>query len=398
MKIIIRDGWIIDGIGCDPVKGDLLVAEGVIKNIGSIPLSVAKGADLVIDGKEKWVLPGFINCHVHLTANASHDSLRDMQSADACEATIIGVTAAERLLKAGITTVRDMGSKNYEALSIREAVNRGMIAGPTIVAAGRALLMTGGHFLGQEVDGVDACLAGARSQIRAGADFIKIVATGGLGKMPGAQELTYAEMRACCDVALRAGKASAAHAHGTSGIKDAVRAGVSSIEHGTMLDDEAIDMMIKGGTYLVPTFAAYSSIVKDGVRRGVPDHIIRSSRWVMEEKRARFKEAFEKGVPVAFGTDGGSPINNHENVVEESRCMMEGGMSPMDVIISLTRNASRLLRLEGSVGTLERGKQADIVLLGGNPIERVEELANVAAVIKKGVLKHAFPDRGYEVE
>jgi imidazolonepropionase-like amidohydrolase len=393
MKIVIHHGLIIDGTGRSPKKGDIWIEDGLISTVGSSALSL-NGADQVIDANGQCVIPGLINCHVHLTANASHNSLRDMQSADPCEATIIGVTVAQKLLKSGITTVRDMGSKHYEVIAIREAIQKGLISGPAILTAGRALLMTGGHFLGLEVDGVDACLAGTRSQIRAGADFIKVVATGGLGKVPGAQELTYEEMRACFEVALRAGKTCAAHAHGTSGIKDAVRAGVTSIEHGTLLDEEAMDMMIERETYLVPTFAAYSRIVKHGEEKGVPGAIIQSSHWVMEEKRPRFRDAVKKGVHIAFGTDGGSPINSHENIVEECRCMLEGGMAPMEVILSLTQNASRLLRSDSSVGTLEPGKQADIVLLGGNPLENVEELANVVAVIKKGQLAYTYPESG----
>jgi len=177
--------------------------------------------------------------------------------------------------------------------------------------------MTGGHFAGLEVDGVDACLAGARAQIHAGADFIKVMATGGLGKpgeVWGAQEMTFEELKTCFDVARRAGKASAAHAHGLEAIKDIIRAGVTSVEHGTMMDEEAMDLMVEHRIFLVPTFAPYWMMRERGKEIGVPDYMIDASRMVMDEKMPRFKKAVKKGVPIAFGTDAGSPMNPHDKL------------------------------------------------------------------------------------
>jgi imidazolonepropionase-like amidohydrolase len=201
-------------------------------------------------------------------------------------------------------------------------------------------------------------------------------------------------MKACFDVARMAGKTCASHAHGLEGIKDTIRAGVTSIEHGTMIDEEAIDMMVERGTYLVPTFAAYKSIIERGEEKGVSDYLIQASRWIMEEKIPRFKKAIEKGVNIAFGTDGGSPINFHENLLTECRCMIDVGMTPSDIIISMTRNAAHLLRIEDKLGTLEPGKQADIVFLDGNPLEDIEQLGHVVAVMKNGEIVTDFPDRG----
>jgi len=388
MKTVIRNGTIIDGTGTTPVEGDLVVIDEKIVDVGlNVGQSVESGADRVINAAGKWVLPGFINCHVHFSLNASPHPMNDMVKNDSYTLTIQGVLVAAKMLRAGITSVRDMGSKHYEVLAIRNAINTKMIPGPTIIAPGQALRMTGGHFSGLEVNGVDACLAGARAQLHAGADFIKVMATGGLGKpdeVPGAQELTFDELKACFDVARRAGKRSGAHAHGLEGIKDIIRAGVTSVEHGTMMDEEAMDMMIQRGIYLVPTFAPYWFMVEQGTAKGVPDYMIKASQWVMDEKVPRFQKAVKKGVPIAFGTDAGAPITPHDDLEAECRCMIDCGMTPMGAIVSLTWNSADLLGLGEKMGTLETGKLADIVLLGGNPLEDIGQVTNVVEVLKNG--------------
>jgi len=388
MKTVIRNGTIIDGTGTTPVEGDLVVIDEKIVDVGlNVGQSVESGADRVINAAGKWVLPGFINCHVHFSLNASPHPMNDMVKNDSYTLTIQGVQVAAKMLRAGITSVRDMGSKHYEVLAIRNAINTKMIPGPTIIAPGQALRMTGGHFSGLEVNGVDACLAGARAQLHAGADFIKVMATGGLGKpdeVPGAQELTFDELKACFDVARRAGKRSGAHAHGLEGIKDIIRAGVTSVEHGTMMDEEAMDMMIQRGIYLVPTFAPYWFMVEQGTAKGVPDYMIKASQWVMDEKVPRFQKAVKKGVPIAFGTDAGAPITPHDDLEAECRCMIDCGMTPMGAIVSLTWNSADLLGLGEKMGTLETGKLADIVLLGGNPLEDIGQVTNVVEVLKNG--------------
>ena len=388
MKALIKDCIVIDGTGNSPKEADIEITGDRISAIDKGISSKQNAYDKVIEGKGNFVLPGFINCHIHFSLNASQHPMNDMTKTDPYMLAIQGTVVAEKLLKAGITTVRDMGGKHFEVLALRNAIRAGIIPGPTVIAPGQALLMTGGHFNGIEVDGVASCLSAARSQLKAGADFIKVMATGGLGKpdeIPGAQELTFDELKACFSVAQMAGKTSAAHAHGLEGIKAIVDAGVTSVEHGTLLDESAMDAMIKNGTYLVPTFAAYWVMAEEGKQKGVPDYMIRASKWVMEEKMPRFKNAVAKGVKIAFGTDGGSPVNPHENVEWECNCLIEGGMSPMDVIKSMTINAADLLGLKDKVGSVEVGKIADLVVLGGNPLDDIKQLANVVDVIKHGV-------------
>jgi imidazolonepropionase-like amidohydrolase len=388
MKTVIKGGTIIDGTGAPPKPGNIEIADGKISAVVPDIAETAGGHDRIIEARGQYVLPGFINCHVHFSLNAGKHPMNDMAKTDAYTLTIQGVQLGPKLLKAGITTIRDMGGKHFEVLALRNAIDSGMVQGPTILAPGQALLMTGGHFSGLEVDGVASCLAGARAQLKAGADFIKVMATGGLGKpdeAPGAQELTAEEIQACFSVAHMAGKPCAAHAHGMEGIKAIVAAGVSSVEHGTLLDEESMDVMIQKGIYLVPTFAPYWIMAEQGRQKGIADYMINASKWVMEEKMPRFRKAVKKGVKIAFGTDGGSPVNPHQDLEIECRCMVEGGMSPMEVIVSLTRNAADLLRLGDKVGTLEVGKTADIVVLGGNPLDDMANVAKVKLVFKAGV-------------
>lgn len=388
MKALLKDCVIIDGTGNPPKEADIEITDNKISAIDKGISPKQNAYDKVIEGKGNFVLPGFINCHIHFSLNASRHPMNDMAKSDPYMLAIQGTIIANKLLKAGVTTVRDMGGKHFEVLALRNAIRAGIIQGPTVIAPGQALLMTGGHFSGFEVDGVASCLSAARAQIKAGADFIKVMATGGLGKpdeIPGAQELTFDELKACFSVAHMAGKSCAAHAHGLEGIKAIVDAGVTSVEHGTLIDESAIDVMIKKGTYLVPTFAAYWVMAEEGEKKGVPDYMIRASKWVMDEKMPRFKNAVEKRVKIAFGTDGGSPVNPHENVEMECNCLIEGGMSPMDVIMSMTINAADLLGLKDKIGSIEVGKIADLVMLGGNPLEDIKQLTNIVEVIKYGV-------------
>jgi imidazolonepropionase-like amidohydrolase len=387
MKTVIRGCAIIDGTGSPPKQANLEITGGKISAIGEAAGRESQANDRVIEAGGLYLLPGFINCHIHFSLNADKHPMNDMIKTDAYTLTIQGVQVASRLLKAGITSVRDMGGKHFEVLALRNAVNNGMIRGPTVVAAGQALLMTGGHFSGVEVDGTASCSSAARAQIKAGADFIKVMATGGLGRpgeIPGAQELTDEEIAACFRIAHMAGKTCAAHAHGVEGIRAIVNAGVTSVEHGTLIDESSMESMIDKGIYLVPTFAPYWIMAEEGKQKGIANYMIDASKWVMEEKMPRFREAVKRGVKIAFGTDGGSPVNPHEQIEVECRCMIEGGMSPMDVIVSLTRNAADLLRLGEKVGTLEVGKEADLVLLGGNPLEDIGHVANVRMVFKSG--------------
>ena len=262
--------------------------------------------------------------------------------------------------------------------------------GPGIVAAGRNLCMTGGHgwTMGWECDGPDACRKAAREELKAGVDVIKIMATGGVmtpGVEPGSPQLTEEEMRAAIEEAHKAGRKTATHAQGNTGIKNALRAGIDSIEHGCYLDEESIGMMLKNGTYLVPTLAAPRNIVDYGVENGVPEYAVKKSLVVMDNHIRSFQDAYKAGVKIAMGTDSGTPFNSHSGSAFEMQLMVEAGMAPGDAIVAATRNAAECLDILERTGTLEVGKAADIIALPGDPLLDIKALKTVEDVFKDGV-------------
>lgn len=393
-RLVVGDGTQI----ANPVvvvQGERIVAVGPAAQV-KVPAGAA-----VVDLAGHTLLPGFIDAHTHLASidNDGGDlsALKETPAHGAIYATV----NARKTLEAGFTTVREAGSLGYVDVAVRDAITRGLIPGPRIHASGPALGTTGGHadvngwspFLalpgtGAIVDGADAMRKQVRLNVKYGADQIKIVATGGIlsvGDAVGAPQMTEDELRAAVGEAARLDRKVMAHAHAGAGLLAAVRAGVASIEHGSLVDAEAAAEMRQRGTYLVPTLIILEEIVKDGARKGVPPYAVEKATAIAAERRQRLRAAFQAGVPFALGTDATSDIHGRNG--EEFQYMVDIlGATPLQAITIGTLNGAKLLGVERELGTVAAGKLADLVAVAGNPLEDARRLATTAFVMKGGVI------------
>jgi imidazolonepropionase-like amidohydrolase len=387
---LITNVTVIDGTGGEPLRdGAVVVEDKRITWVGPAPLAPAFEARGILDGRGCTLLPGLINCHVHLCNDGVADLFQQVRDDSITIATIRGVLNAELTLRAGITTVRDCGAANDIVIELAKAIDRGMIAGPTIKAAGRVITMTGGHghFIGREADGVDGVRKATRAEIKAGAHFIKAMATGGVltpGVDPTQTAFQIEELEAVAQEAHKAGRRTACHAIGNAGIKNALRAGIDSIEHGFYLDDEAIELFLKNGAFLVPTLIAVEQIVKNGEARGIPDWVVRKAAAEGEHHQASFAAAVKSGMKIAAGTDAGTPFNPHGDLNLELALMVEYGLDPMQTLVAATRNAAENLAILDSVGTIEAGKVADLMMVRGDPLRDITAMQQVVFVARNG--------------
>jgi imidazolonepropionase-like amidohydrolase len=371
-------------------KAGVLVDEGRIGWVGAHARAprAARDAD-EIDGHGKTLTPGLIDCHVHLCFDGGSDfagEAREMTT-DAV-ATVKAVRNAARTLDYGVTTVRDLGGRGDSVIQVANGIERGLVAGPRILAAGRALTITGGHGhsvgFAREVDGPDGLRRAVREEIRAGATAIKLVATGGV-LTPGITHdftaFTQEELDAAVDEAHSWSRVVGAHAIGPEGIIRAVRAGVDSIEHGSMLSAEGARLMKERGAFHVPTISAIRGIVEHA--DDVPAYAVEKATALVEPAREGFRRSLRGGVRIACGTDAGTPFNPHGNTLVEIVRMVEWGMTPLQAMRAATSNAAALLRLD-DVGLVAEGAAADLVLFGANPLEDIKAVLEPALVLKAG--------------
>ena len=381
---------LIDCRADEPIQDAVvLVNDGTIVGSGR-RAEVAIPADAeVIDLSGKTLLPGLIDAHVHCMLDATGDPMANLMGESQAMSALKGARHLRATLEAGVTYIRDVGGMEHVDIDLRDAVAMGLITGPTMQVAAHVITMTGGHghAIGREADGVGEVARAAREQMKAGADLIKVIATGGVmtpGVEPGSAQMSEEEMAVAVREAHNAGRRVATHAQGTEGIKNAIRAGVDSVEHGIFLDEEAIEMMKEDGVYLVPTLVAPYWIVKAGVEQGIPDYAVRKASGVMESHRASFRLAMESGVKIAMGTDAGTPFNRHGKNAYELKLMVEAGMTPMDALLSATRVGAELLGVQDQVGTIEEGKRADMIVVEGDPLVDIDVMLDVDQVYLGG--------------
>lgn len=403
---LIKAGRLLDVKRGRLLEDQAILIEGErIKEVGpaDVVQSHAPEDTRVIDLGQATVLPGLIDCHDHLTGDPEHAGYAALGISVPRRA-LIGARNARRTLEAGFTTVRNVGAAGYADVALRDAINDGDIIGPRLLVSGPALGITGGHcdvnllapefdYTAQGVaDGPWAARAKVREVVKYGADLIKICATGGVlskGDQPGTQQYTLEEMRAIVEEAHKLGRKVAAHAHGAEGIKAAIRAGVDSIEHASLIDDEGIELAKQYGTYLVMDIYNDDFILQHGKEVGMLEESLEKERQIGQLQRDNFARAVKAGVKMAFGTDGG--VYPHGDNAKQFAYMVKYGMTPLDAIRAATINAADLLGWSDRVGSLESGKFADLIAVEGNPLEDITELERVKFVMKGGiVIKNEF--------
>jgi imidazolonepropionase-like amidohydrolase len=399
---VVRAGRLIDGTG-GPVRQNVtIVIRGErIASVTGDDIQVPAGAR-VIDLSGATVLPGFIDMHTHLTGDPSYGYSDHVLHEWPGYSALIGAKNAWKTLQAGFTTVRNVGTLGWSDVALRDAINGGIVPGPRMFVAGKALGITGGHCdmngfrpdaleePGVEdgiANGRDEVTAAVRYQLKYGADLIKICATGGVlsaGDAVGVPQYTFEEIEAIVETAAMAGRKVAAHAHGNEGIKTATRAGVASIEHGSILDDEAVALMRERGTYLVPTMMAFEAVVAAADSGKLAPWSDAKTREIAPMFERSIRLAIASGVPIAFGTDAG--VYPHGTNGHEFALLVGAGMSPADAILSATRSAADLLGQGAELGSITPGKRADLVAVRGDPLRDIRVLESVEFVMKDGVV------------
>lgn len=375
----------------------VLVEDGSIRSVqpGTAPPEGYEPVDL----SGCFVTPGLIDAHVHLTSTGSEPQGEGAYVLPG-ELTLRAAENARRDLMAGFTTVRDCGAEEYINHSIRDAVARGGLTGPRVFSCGRCITPTGGHAdrlyspymesrvqAAMPIDGPVEARRAARFNMKHGADFLKVMVTGGVickGSAVGTQYMTSDELSAVVEIARLYGVPTAAHAHGTSGIKAAARAGITSVEHAMMMDDEAVDLFCEMGTYHTPTIVTGERIITEGPGHGLPQWMIDKARYVSERHEWGLREGLKRGVRFSFGTDAGTPYNFHGRQAQEFALMTRYGFTPLQALTAATATNAALLRVEDKLGKAEAGFLADLCAFPGDPREDIRVMERCCFVMQEG--------------
>ena len=390
MQTFIHFG-LVDVIGKRYVEDCYMTVDGgLIQKVGpAAELSEEQRRDAVnLTGKT--VMPGMFNCHIHAlsTPIAAPESLNWETSGMFA---LRGLRHLQQHLQSGVTFVWDMNGRKLAEVDLKNALQQGLFAGPNYYIARQCLCMTGGHGsnTGRECDGPVDCMKAAREQIKGGADFVKIMATGGVNSdtRPEFSQLNLEEMTAAITEAHRAGKKTATHAHGKAGIKTAVLAGIDSVEHGSYIDDECIELMLQRGTALCPTLSTHYFTMKFGTEAGIAPWKVEKGMRAAEAQHIGLEKAWKAGVPVTIGTDAGTPYNPHWGTYMEFVLFVEDmGFDPMDTLAAGTIRSAQVCGVDDWTGSITPGKHADFIVLKENPVQNIRTLGEVEQVYKDGVL------------
>ena len=406
MTLAIKANQLIDARDVFPLKDAVMIVKGEkISQVGRVgEVQIPPEATLI---ETQTVMPGLIDAHVHLggsgAANMELERLKES----------IGLSAfrsyanAKRSLEAGFTSLRDMGGRQFVDVALRQAIDQGWLEGPRLKVCGQNIATTGSHgdtyiapdiitadgtsFFGLIIaDSPDQVRKAARIQVKNGVDVVKVIASGGVlshGDEVYALQMTLEEMEAAFQVAHWAGKRTAAHAHGGEGLKTAILAGVNSIEHGTFLTAELVELMLEYGVYYVPTLTALHRILEHGMEAGIPEYAVEKAKQAQEVHYESFDLAHRAGVKIAMGTDAATPFNRHGENALELQLMVEAGLTPMEAIVAATRTGAEVLGLADQVGTVEPGKLADLLVVAADPwadVSVLQDKQKIEGVIKGG--------------
>jgi imidazolonepropionase-like amidohydrolase len=386
-RVLLKGGIVYKGFGDEVIEnGFVEIVDGKIGAVGAASDLISTFDGEVIDTTGNTVVPGLIDTHMHVFHEPQ--MLRLSEGA----AALWGANYVQSALRAGVTTIRDLGAQSGAVFGLKKALNEGYVVGPRYLVSGRAICMTGGHGwanLSAEADGEDAVRLLARQQIKLGADVIKVMASGGAGtpgELPTQAQLSTEEIRAAVLVAHDAGKPVAAHALATEGIIRAVEAGVDTIEHGVFLDNRAIELMLKRNVALCPTISVYPRIINRGPAGGEAPFVMEKSVPLLAPHFESLRKAVAAGVRIVFGTDATTLYNPVGDFADEVDLMVKAGMTPVEVIHSATGTASEICGVSSIVGTLAAGKLADVLVVEGNATKNIAALSASKLVFKDGAL------------